>query len=196
MSPPGVPGVTAASGPYSGGYLKPLRLKNSGVAPVGATPSALIADDLAGVRVVDRAPASRRPRTMCPTSSRSRRASRRPHRRRCRPLEDRGAGGRGERLAGDRHPVLAVQRRLLGLLLGGRASRWQPDREQADGCYGCSASDECHRVTSWRAGPARLRVPRAVPCASRPCGCGRIHPPRVPARSRSGRLCRSRGTNT
>jgi len=41
--PPGVPGVTAASGPYSGGNAMPLLLKNSGVAPVGATPSALIA---------------------------------------------------------------------------------------------------------------------------------------------------------
>src|SRR3712207_8674862 len=42
-SPPGVPGVTAANGPYSGGKLYPLLLKNSTVAPVGATPSALIA---------------------------------------------------------------------------------------------------------------------------------------------------------
>ena len=42
MIPPGVPGVTAASGPYSGGYGMPLPRKNSGVAPVGATPSALI----------------------------------------------------------------------------------------------------------------------------------------------------------
>ncbi len=42
MIPPGVPGVTAASGPYSGGYAMPFDLKNSGVAPVGATPSALM----------------------------------------------------------------------------------------------------------------------------------------------------------
>ena len=40
MMPPGVPGVTAASGPYSGGYFMPFDLKNSAVAPVGATPSA------------------------------------------------------------------------------------------------------------------------------------------------------------
>ena len=43
MIPPGVPGVTAARGPYSGGAAMPFDLKNSGVAPVGATPSALIA---------------------------------------------------------------------------------------------------------------------------------------------------------
>ena len=43
ISPPGVPGVTAASGPYSGGYAMPLPRKNSGVAPVGATPRPLIA---------------------------------------------------------------------------------------------------------------------------------------------------------
>jgi len=41
ISPPGVPGVTAASGPYSGGYRMPFERKSSGVAPVGATPSAL-----------------------------------------------------------------------------------------------------------------------------------------------------------
>ena len=41
--PPGVPGVTAASGPYSGGPRMPRERKNSGVAPVGATPSALMA---------------------------------------------------------------------------------------------------------------------------------------------------------
>ena len=40
--PPGVPGVTAASGPYSGGYFIFWFLKKSGVAPVGATPSALM----------------------------------------------------------------------------------------------------------------------------------------------------------
>ena len=40
--PPGVPGVTAASGPNSGGYFIFWFLKNSGVAPVGATPSALM----------------------------------------------------------------------------------------------------------------------------------------------------------
>ena len=40
MRPPGVPGITAASGPYSGGYAIPLLRKNSGVAPVGATPRA------------------------------------------------------------------------------------------------------------------------------------------------------------
>ena len=38
----GVPGVTAASGPNSGGNFMPCLWKNSGVAPVGATPSALI----------------------------------------------------------------------------------------------------------------------------------------------------------
>ena len=43
IRPPGVPGVTAASGPYSGGYAMPRPWKNSGVAPVGATPSALTA---------------------------------------------------------------------------------------------------------------------------------------------------------
>ena len=42
MRPPGVPGVTAASGPYAGGCDRPFDLKNSGVAPVGATPSALM----------------------------------------------------------------------------------------------------------------------------------------------------------
>ena len=41
--PPGVPGVVAANGPYSGGNPYPLLLKNSGVAPVGATPIALMA---------------------------------------------------------------------------------------------------------------------------------------------------------
>ena len=40
MSPPGVPGVTAARGPYSGGYERPFALKKAGVAPVGATPRA------------------------------------------------------------------------------------------------------------------------------------------------------------
>src|SRR5262245_46177393 len=43
ISPPGVPGVTAASGPYSGGYDMFRLRKNSGVAPVGATPRALTA---------------------------------------------------------------------------------------------------------------------------------------------------------
>ncbi len=43
MSAPGVPGVTADSGPSSGGSARPLPRKNSGVAPVGATPSPLIA---------------------------------------------------------------------------------------------------------------------------------------------------------
>ena len=43
ISAPGVPGVTAESGPSSGGYFSPLALKNSGVAPLGATPSPLIA---------------------------------------------------------------------------------------------------------------------------------------------------------
>ena len=42
MRPPGVPGVTAASGPSEGGYSIPCPWKNSGVAPVGATPRALI----------------------------------------------------------------------------------------------------------------------------------------------------------
>ncbi len=42
ISPPGAPGVTAASGPNSGGNGMPLARKNSGVAPVGATPSALM----------------------------------------------------------------------------------------------------------------------------------------------------------
>jgi len=41
--PPGVPGVTAASGPCSGGCFMPRLRKNSTVAPVGATPSALMA---------------------------------------------------------------------------------------------------------------------------------------------------------
>ena len=40
MRPPGVPGVTAARGPYSGGKRYPFDRKNSAVAPVGATPSA------------------------------------------------------------------------------------------------------------------------------------------------------------
>src|SRR5512133_2604219 len=43
IRPPGLPGVTAASGPYSGGYFIPLFLKKSAVAPVGATPRALMA---------------------------------------------------------------------------------------------------------------------------------------------------------
>ena len=47
MRPPGVPGVTAASGPYSGGYFMPSLWKYSGVAPVGATPSPLMAITLA-----------------------------------------------------------------------------------------------------------------------------------------------------
>jgi len=38
-----VPGVTAASGPYSGGKLYPFDLKKSTVAPDGATPRAFIA---------------------------------------------------------------------------------------------------------------------------------------------------------
>ncbi len=42
MMPPGVPGVTAANGPYSGGTVIPFERKSSGVAPVGATPSALM----------------------------------------------------------------------------------------------------------------------------------------------------------
>jgi hypothetical protein len=41
MRPPGVPGVTAASGPNSGGATRSFVLKKSGVAPVGATPRAL-----------------------------------------------------------------------------------------------------------------------------------------------------------
>ena len=36
ISAPGVPGVTAASGPCDGGYSISNRLKNSAVAPVGA----------------------------------------------------------------------------------------------------------------------------------------------------------------
>src|SRR5688572_4288860 len=43
MSAPGVPGVTAARGPSSGGPSSPRARKNSAVAPVGATPSPLIA---------------------------------------------------------------------------------------------------------------------------------------------------------
>ncbi len=43
MRPPGVPGVTAASGPNSGGATISLDLKKAGVAPVGATPSAFTA---------------------------------------------------------------------------------------------------------------------------------------------------------
>ena len=42
MRPPGVPGVTAASGPYSGGNFMPSLWKYSGVAPVGATPRPLM----------------------------------------------------------------------------------------------------------------------------------------------------------
>src|SRR5437870_3933894 len=42
INPPGLPGVSAASGPSAGGYLSLFSLKNSGVAPVGATPSALM----------------------------------------------------------------------------------------------------------------------------------------------------------
>ena len=38
-----MPGVTAASGPNSGGYFMPSFLKYSGVAPLGATPSPLMA---------------------------------------------------------------------------------------------------------------------------------------------------------
>ena len=41
-NPPGVPGVTAASGPYSGGYCSFFEGENSGVAPAGATPRALM----------------------------------------------------------------------------------------------------------------------------------------------------------
>jgi len=41
---PGVPGVVAASGPYPGGKSIPLLLKNSGVAPVGASPCPLMAN--------------------------------------------------------------------------------------------------------------------------------------------------------
>ena len=37
-----VPGVIAAKGPYWGGYSMPLSLKKLGVAPLGATPRALI----------------------------------------------------------------------------------------------------------------------------------------------------------
>ena len=43
MRPPGVPGVTAASGPYSGGTFMPSFRKYSGVAPLGATPRPLMA---------------------------------------------------------------------------------------------------------------------------------------------------------
>src|SRR5262249_14314556 len=46
MIPPGVPGVTAASGPYSGGYRSPSLWKYSGGARVGATPSLLMATPL------------------------------------------------------------------------------------------------------------------------------------------------------
>ena len=42
ISPPGVPGVTAARGPVAGGYSSSFSLKNSGVASVGATPRALM----------------------------------------------------------------------------------------------------------------------------------------------------------
>ena len=42
MSPPGLPGVTAASGPSPDGYLSCRSSNNSRVAPVGATPHALI----------------------------------------------------------------------------------------------------------------------------------------------------------
>ena len=42
ISPAGVPGVTADNGPYFGGIIYHLLLKNSGVALEGATPSALI----------------------------------------------------------------------------------------------------------------------------------------------------------
>jgi hypothetical protein len=93
-----------------------LLLKNSGVA------ERVDADDLAGVRVVDE-----RLRLATP-------AERVPHRGSCSDhraggvdgvaaFDERGgAGSRGERLAGDGDPVLAVERRLDGFGIGDGAS--------------------------------------------------------------------------
>ena len=95
----------------------PGRGRTSAVAPVGATPSALIAITLLGARIVDQ-----RLRLAAPAERVPHRRGRGEHRagrvdRVAAALEHHRAGGRRERLAGDRHPVLAVQRRLLGALL-------------------------------------------------------------------------------
>ena len=124
MSPPGVPGVTAASGPNSGGYRMPSLWKYSGVAPVGATPEAVDGDDLAGVGVIDERLGLAAP------------GQRVPHGRGggdhgaggvhgvAALLEDHGAGGGGERLAGHGHPVAAVERGLLGATFRERAAEY------------------------------------------------------------------------
>ena len=114
IRPPGVPGVTAASGPYSGGYAMPRSWKNSGVAPVGATPSALTAMTLPvfGLKisacvspphesvsniVVVAASIAHAASTALPPFWKI--------------IEPAVAA---ERLAGDRDPVLAVEDRLVG----------------------------------------------------------------------------------
>ena len=122
MSAPGVPGVTAASGPSSGGYLKPLRLEELRRRAGRRDAEAVDRDDLARLRVVDE-----RLRLAAPGQHVPHRRGRGEHRaggvdRVAAALEHARARGRRERLAGDRHPVRAVQRRLLRLLLRERGA--------------------------------------------------------------------------
>ena len=134
----------------------PLRLKNSGVAPVGATPRRVDADDLLRVRVVDQ-----RLRLAAPAERVPHRAGGGEHRARgvdrvAALLEHHRAGRRGERLAGDRHPVRAVQRRLLRLL------RQQRRRDQHDeyGDFEGAAGHGAYCKPASRGCPAHARAGR------------------------------------
>ena len=108
MIPPGVPGVTAASGPNSGGYGHALRLEELRRRSRRRDAERVDADDLLRCAGCRSAPASRRPRRACPTSCRSAAIiAARGVDGVAALLEDHRARGRRERLAGDRHPLLA-----------------------------------------------------------------------------------------
>ena len=123
MSPPGVPGVTAASGPYSGGYLSPCDGRTPASRPVGATPSALMPMTFFGARVVDERLRLAAPAQRVPHRRRWRRASRRRRRPRCRPA------GRSSRpaVAASGLPVIAssARSRVPG--------RWESSGRRAGG---------------------------------------------------------------
>ena len=180
MSAPGVPGVTAASGPSSGGPLSPLIPEEFRRRPGRRDPEPVDGDDLAGLRVVDErlrlaAPGQHVPHRRGGCEHRAGRVD-------CvaAALEHARAGGGRERLAGDRHPVRAVQRRLLCLLLrerraarhaarpvrprprnAGRSSLRSPSQISSRTPSRSSSSSRC--VASMR---SRLNSSIASPCTT------------------------------
>ena len=138
ISPPGVPGVTAASGPYSGGKRHPTLAKEVDRGAGGSDAQRVDPLDLAGVRVVDQ-----RLRLAPPREGVPHRASGGEHRAsgidRVPPCnEDPRPRRRRQRLARDRHPMRPMQHRLLRPL---RLHRRRPDpqrhHENAPSKLGC-----------------------------------------------------------